>query len=73
MRSPTMPPVQLSPTAMVNLKQTTVQADVTVIDLTADFTGSGTTALGAPAGPLTGGNGGDAGDATPVPALAAER
>ncbi len=60
-----------NPAAMVNLKQTTVQADVTVIDLTADFKGSGTTALGAPAGPLTGGNGGDPGDATPVPAMAA--
>jgi long-chain fatty acid transport protein len=60
-----------NPAAMVNLKQTTVQADVTVIDLTADFKGSGTTALGAPAGPLTGGNGGDPGDATAVPAMAA--
>jgi long-chain fatty acid transport protein len=60
-----------NPAAMVNLKQTTVQADVTVIDLTAKFEGSGTTALGAPAGPLTGGDGGDPGDATPVPAMAA--
>lgn len=60
-----------NPAAMVNLKQTTLQADVSVIDLTADFKGSGTTALGAPAGPLTGGNGGDPGDATPVPAMAA--
>jgi long-chain fatty acid transport protein len=60
-----------NPAAMTNLKQTTVQADVTVIDLTADFEGSGTTALGAPAGPLSGGNGGDPGDATPVPAMAA--
>jgi len=60
-----------NPAAMVNLKQTTLQADVTVIDLTADFDGSGTTALGAPAGPLTGGDGGDPGDPTPVPALAA--
>lgn len=60
-----------NPAAMANIKQTTVQADVTVIDLTAKFEGSGTTALGAPAGPLTGGNGGDPGDATPVPAMAA--
>lgn len=60
-----------NPAAMVNLKQTTVQADVTVIDLTANFKGSGTTALGQPGGSLTGGNGGDPGDATPVPAMAA--
>jgi long-chain fatty acid transport protein len=60
-----------NPAAMSNLKQTTFQADVTVIDLTAKFDGSGTTALGAPAGPLTGGNGGDPGEATPVPAMAA--
>src|SRR5690606_26417875 len=39
-------------------------------DLTAEFNGSGTTALGAPAGPLTGGDGGDPGDPTPVPAMA---
>ena len=60
-----------NPAAMVNLKQTTLQADVTVIDLTAKFSGNGTTALGAPAGPLSGGNGGDPGDPTPVPAMAA--
>ena len=60
-----------NPAAMSNIKQTTFQADVTVIDLTADFEGGGTTALGAPAGPLSGGNGGDPGEATPVPAMAA--
>lgn len=60
-----------NPAAMVNIDKTTVQADITVIDLTADFEGSGTTALGPAAGPLTGGDGGDPGDATPVPALAA--
>jgi long-chain fatty acid transport protein len=59
-----------NPAAMSNLKQTTFQADITVIDLTADFQGSGTTALGPAAGPLSGGNGGDPGDATPVPAMA---
>ncbi len=59
-----------NPAAMSNLKQTTFQADVTVIDLTAKFDGGGTTALGAPAGPLTGGDGGDPGEATPVPAMA---
>lgn len=56
-----------NPAAMVNLDKTTLQADVTVIDLTADFSGSGTTAVGTP---LSGGNGGDPGDATAVPALA---
>jgi long-chain fatty acid transport protein len=60
-----------NPAAMSNLKQTTFQADITVIDLTADFDGSGTTALGAPAGPLSGGNGGDPGEPTAVPAMAA--
>ena len=59
-----------NPAAMSNLDRTTFQADVTVIDLTAEFNGSGTTALGAPAGPLTGGDGGDPGDPTPVPAMA---
>ncbi len=56
-----------NPAAMVNLDKTTLQADIAVIDLTADFTGGGTTALGTP---LSGGNGGDPGEATPVPALA---
>lgn len=56
-----------NPAAMVNLDQTTFQADVTVIDLNAEFSGGGTTALGTP---LTGGNGGDPGDAQAVPAFA---
>ena len=56
-----------NPAAMVNLDRTTVQADVTMIDLNADFEGSGTTAVGTP---LSGGDGGDPGEATPVPALA---
>jgi len=62
-----------NPAAMVNLKQNTVQADVSVIDLTADFTGGGRAAAAfGPAAPaLTGGNGGDPGDAEIVPALAA--
>src|SRR5690606_2969925 len=55
-----------NPAAMVNIDRTTVQADVTVIDLNADFDGSGTTAVGTP---LSGGNGGDPGDATAVPAM----
>ena len=60
-----------NPAAMVNISETTVQADITMIDLTADFEGSGTTALGPAAGPLSGGDGGDPGDPTPVPAMAA--
>ena len=56
-----------NPAAMVNIESTTLQADITMIDLTADFEGSGTTALGTP---LTGGDGGDPGDPTPVPAMA---
>lgn len=60
--------VSNNPAAMVNLDRNVVQADVTVIDLDADFRGSGTTAVGTP---LSGGNGGDPGDPTPVPALAA--
>lgn len=53
-----------NPAALVNNDRMLVQADVTVIDLNADFDGDGTTAVGTP---LTGSNGGDPGDATPVP------
>lgn len=56
-----------NPAAMVNLDKTTLQADIAVIDLTADFNGGGTTAVGTP---LSGGDGGDPGKATPVPAMA---
>lgn len=56
-----------NPAAMVNLDTTTVRTDVTVIDLTAKFTGGGTTAVGTP---LNGGSGGDPGDPIAVPALA---
>ena len=56
-----------NPAALVNIDRTMVQADVTVIDLNADFDGSGTSAVGTP---LTGGNGGDPGEATPVPHMA---
>lgn len=63
--------VSNNPAAMVNLKTTTVQGDLSVIDLTAKFSGGGTAAAGSPfASALTGGNGGDPGDATAVPALA---
>lgn len=55
-----------NPATMARFTGTTVQADVTAIDLSYEFKGTGTDALGQP---LTGGNGGDAGDITPVPAL----
>lgn len=56
-----------NPAAMVNLDKTTVQVDATNINLNATFTGGGKTALGTP---LNGGNGGDPGKASVVPALA---
>ena len=62
--------VSLNPAAMTNLDKNTIQSDITVIDLTAKFTGGGNV-LGSPAAPLSGGNGGDPGDPTVVPNLAA--
>ena len=62
--------VSLNPAAMVNLDKNTFQADLTVIDLNAKFTGGGTI-LGNPAASLSGGNGGDPGDPTLVPNMAA--
>lgn len=59
--------VSNNPAAMTNIDRTTVQADVTVIDLTADFNGSATSAFGTP---VSGGDGGDPGEPTAVPALA---
>ena len=59
--------VSNNPAAMVNLDKVTMQADVTVIDLTADFQGGATTPIGTP---VSGGNGGDPGDASAVPNLA---
>lgn len=58
----------LNPAAMTNLDKNTVQNDITVIDLSAEFSGSGNV-LGSPFGPLSGGNGGDPGDPTVVPNL----
>lgn len=55
-----------NPAVMTQFEGTTVQADLTVIDLDYEFQGSGTDALGRP---LTGSNGGNAGDVTPIPAL----
>lgn len=64
--------VSLNPAAMVNVDKSTVQADVTVIDLDAEFSGSGQVLPGTPlARPVTGGNGGDPGDNTAVPNIAA--
>jgi long-chain fatty acid transport protein len=57
-----------NPAAMTQFDKNTVQADITVVDLSASFNGGGTDAFG---GPLSGGDGGDAGDVTPIPALSA--
>ena len=64
--------VALNPAAMTNLDKITVQSDLTVIDLSADFVGSGRILGSAhPAAGLSGGNGGDPGDPTVVPNMAA--
>lgn len=55
-----------NPATMALFEGTTIQSDVTVIDLNAGFNGSGTDLLG---GQLTGGDGGNAGGVTPIPAL----
>ena len=55
-----------NPAVMTQFEGNTVQADVTAIDLSYEFQGSATDALGRP---MTGGNGGDAGGVTPVPAM----
>jgi long-chain fatty acid transport protein len=59
-----------NPAAMTGLEGTTVQADVSVIDLNYRFRGSGSDAFGRP---LSGGDGGNAGGVTPVPAFSAVR
>ncbi|MGN6312292.1 MAG: OmpP1/FadL family transporter [Rhodanobacteraceae bacterium] len=55
-----------NPAAMSDLSGMVFQADVTAIDVNTRFHGSGTDALGFP---LSGGDGGNGGDVTPVPAL----
>ena len=55
-----------NPATMTRFEGTTVQADVTVFDISAEFTGAGQDVTGRP---LTGGNGGNASGVTPVPAL----
>ena len=59
-----------NPATMTSFEGTTIQADVTVVDLNADFDGGGYAATGTPlVRPLTGSDGGNAGGATPVPAM----
>ncbi|MEO7073355.1 MAG: outer membrane protein transport protein, partial [Rhodanobacter sp.] len=55
-----------NPAAMTDLKGTYFQADVTGINFSTKFSGSGHDVLGRP---ISGGNGGDAGTTLPVPAL----
>ncbi|KAF1709111.1 OmpP1/FadL family transporter [Pseudoxanthomonas sacheonensis] len=58
-----------NPAVMSTFTEKAVQADVTGIDLSFKFDGGGSAAAGSPlAQPLTGGNGGDAGGLTAVPA-----
>lgn len=61
-----------NPAAMSTFKTKAFQADVTVVDLSAEFTGGGFAAAGTGLQqPLRGGNGGDPGDTTPIPAMSA--
>lgn len=55
-----------NPATMARFQGTTFQVDATVIDLSYEFKGAGTDALGRP---LTGGDGGNAGDIAAVPAM----
>lgn len=59
--------VATNPAAMRQLDGRQVQADLSVISFSADFEGSGSYLNGA-GGPISGGNGGDAGKVAPVPA-----
>ncbi len=59
-----------NPAAMTTFEGTTVQSDITVIDLGFEFEGSGFAGTGTPlANRMTGDNGGNAGSVTPVPAM----
>lgn len=55
-----------NPAQMTTFEGTTVKSDISVISVDAEFQGGGFDVLGRP---LTGGNGGNAGGITPVPAL----
>jgi len=59
--------VATNPAAMRGLDGRQIQADLSVISFSADFEGSGSYLNGA-GGPISGGNGGDAGKVAPVPA-----
>src|SRR5688500_11464124 len=59
-----------NPAVMSTFTEKTVQADLTAIDLSFNFSGGGTAAAGSPlARPLTGGDGGNAGGLSVVPAM----
>ena len=59
-----------NPALMSTFERTTLQGDVTAVDLSFEFDGSGYAASGTPLQqPLSGGNGGNAGGVTPVPAM----
>jgi long-chain fatty acid transport protein len=55
-----------NPAMMTGFSGTAVQTDLSVIDVNSEFTGGGFDVTGQP---LTGGNGGDAGDVAAVPAM----
>src|SRR5690606_8630520 len=55
-----------NPAVMTQFEGNTFQADVTAIDLNYEFRGTATDAFGQP---MTGGDGGNAGAVTPVPAM----
>lgn len=55
-----------NPAVMTQFTGTTLQADVSVVDVQAEFTGNGQDLFGRP---ITGGNGGDGGGAAAVPAM----
>jgi len=55
-----------NPAVMTQFEGNTFQADVTAIDLSYEFKGTATDAFGRP---MTGSDGGNAGDITPVPAM----
>ena len=64
--------VSNNPALLATFQDRVVQAEVTGIDLSFRFDGGGAAAAGSPLQqPLTGGNGGEAGGLTPVPALSA--
>lgn len=59
-----------NPALMSTFDARTFQLDVTAIDLKFEFEGSGSAAAGSPLEqPLTGGDGGNAGGLTPIPAM----